>query len=170
MTDAATQVPATVHEAAAAGDVARLARLLAADGAAPSAHGADGWTPLHLAAHFGRADAVRLLLERGADPRAISANAMANTPLHAALAGAGDPAVVELLLGSGADGAARGGAGGTPLHLAASRGTAALAHRLLAAGADPAARSDDGRDAAAIARERGHEAVAGLVEGWGGAG
>ena len=47
----------------------------------------DGWTPLHLAAFFGRVDVATLLLARGAHVNARSTNAMRNTPLHAAVAG-----------------------------------------------------------------------------------
>ena len=163
MADPTTEHPTTIHAAATAGDVARLAALLDGGARDASEPGADGWTPLHLAAHYGRLDAARLLLERGARVRAVSTNAIANTPLHAGLAGAADAALVDLLLAHGADPSARGGGGWTPLHLAASRGAADLVRRLLAAGADGSARSDDGRDAAAIARERGHPDVAVLL-------
>ena len=165
MPDAEPRTDDTIHDAAAAGDVGRLAELLAADAAELDARGAGGWTPLHLAAHFGRTEAARLLLARGASVRAPSANAIANTPLQAGLAGAADLELVELLLAHGADPAAAGGGGWTPLHLAASRGAVPLVRRLLAAGADPRARSDDGRDAAAVARERGHPELAVLLEG-----
>src|SRR5688572_12795115 len=47
----------------------------------------DGWTPLHLAAFFGRRDAVEQLLSSGADLLAVSRNSLTNTPLHAAVAG-----------------------------------------------------------------------------------
>ena len=157
--------PATLLDAAAAGDAARVAELAAADPAAVHAAGADGWTPLHLAAHLGHAEAVRGLLAAGASVAAVSANATANTPLHAALAGAEETAVVELLLAHGADANAVGGGGWRPLHLAAARGNAVLARRLLAAGADPGARGDDGRAAADLARERGHPDVARLLQG-----
>lgn len=159
-----TEGPETLHDAATAGDVERLAGLLAADAATVSAPRADGWTPLHLAAHFGHAAAVRVLLAHGADVHAVSTNATANTALHAALAGTGDAATVDLLLAHGADAGARGAGGWTPLHLAASRGNVALVQRLLAAGVDRAAAADDGRDAATIARERGHPDVAVLLE------
>ena len=89
-------------DAAAAGEVPALQRALAADRAAISRVSEDGWTPLHLAAFFGRDEAVRLLLERGADVHAVSKNPTANTPLHAA-AVRGHVAVVGLLLERGAD-------------------------------------------------------------------
>lgn len=163
MTDVQPDAATTIHDAATSGDLPRLAALLDG-GADPRAPGGDGWTPLHLAAHFGHASAARLLLERGASVHAVSANSIANTPLQAGLAGAADAALVELLLAHGADPSARGGGGWTPLHVAASRGSVDLVRRLLAAGADRGARSDDGRDAAAIARERGHPDVAALLD------
>src|SRR3954469_14453429 len=49
-------------EAAALGDVEKLAD------ADLSVRGGDGFTPLHLAAFFGGADAVKVVLARGADP------------------------------------------------------------------------------------------------------
>jgi ankyrin repeat protein len=44
----------------------------------------DGWTPLHIASHNGRFDAVDLLLELGADLKAKGVNGI--TPLHMACA------------------------------------------------------------------------------------
>ena len=151
-----------VFAAAARGDVGRLEALLAADPALAEAHSPDGWTPLHLAAHFGHGRAVRALLDRGADPNARSANTMANTPLHAALAGR-HADVAELLLAYGAAVNATQHGGFTALHAAAQHGALALAELLLAHGADASAATDDGRTALTMADERGHAAVADLV-------
>jgi uncharacterized protein len=153
---------ATPHagEAAAMND---LPLLRAALDAAPAQLGelsGDGWTPLHLAAFFAEEGVAAELLARGAAVDARSTNSTANTPLHAALAGRGDAAVVRRLVEAGADVNARGGAGWTPLHLAASRGNIPLVDYLLSRGADPRAVADDGRDAATIAESRGHAEAA----------
>ena len=155
-----------VFEAAAAGDVTRLAALLARASGLVAAHARDGWTPLHLAAHFGHGPAVALLLSGGADPRARSQNALDNTPLHAALAGIADVDLAERLLVAGAEVDSRDAAGFTPLHLAAGRGALPLVTRLLLRGADPSARTAEGRAASELARARGHEPAARFLETW----
>ena len=48
--------------------------------------GGDGFTPLHLAAFFGGADAVRAILARGADPDADADNPPGVRPIHSAAA------------------------------------------------------------------------------------
>lgn len=148
-----------LFEAAALGDVARLRALLEAapDGLAARSH--DGWTALHLAAHFGQAAAVRFLLDRGADVAARSANRLANTALHAALAG-GDRAVIELLLARGAAVNSRQHGGFTALHAAAQSGRLDLVDLLLAHGADVDIRSDAGQTTLDFALAGGHAAVA----------
>jgi ankyrin repeat protein len=145
-----------VWEAALVGDVPRLYALCAADRERARARRHDGWTPLHLAGFYGHPDAAAALLELGAEPSALGDNALANTPLHAALAISGDGRVVELLVARGADVNARAAGGYTPLHLAASRGHAMAVELLLARGASPGARTDDGRSPADLATERGH--------------
>ena len=152
-------MPDPFFEAAQSGDVRALARRLQADPDRCTAYSADGWTALHLAAYFGHAAAVRLLLERGADVHARSTNDTANTPLHAALAGAREAATVGLLLDHGADVNAPAGAGVTPLHLAAARGDLALIDRLLAQGAVPTP-MEGGATPADLAAERGHPEAA----------
>jgi uncharacterized protein len=157
-----------VFAAAAAGRGERPEAILDADPRQLDAFAADGWTALHLAAFFGQTAAAGALLARGADVGAVSRNATANMPLHAALAGRMERRLVELLLAHGADVNARGGAGYTPLHLAASRGDAGLVELLLAHGGRPGSSSDDGRTAADIAGERGYPEVAVLLRQRGG--
>jgi 8-oxo-dGTP pyrophosphatase MutT (NUDIX family) len=153
-------------EAAAAGDVTRLAALLAEIPGLVLAHASDGWTPLHLAAHFGETPAVSLLLGLGADPHARSRNRLDNTPLHAGLAGTAGLDLVERLLAAGAEVNAPDGGGFTPLHLAAGRGELPLVTRLLLRGAEVSMRTADGQTPAAVARARGHEPVARFLETW----
>lgn len=143
-------------EAAALGDVAALRVAIESDDDARVRRSSDGWTPLHLAAFFGRDDAVALLIDHGAPLDAHSTNATRNTPLHAALAGATKPSVVRRLIFAGADVTARGAHNITPLHLAASRGDGVLADLLVARGADPHAVMDDGTTPAMLATARGH--------------
>lgn len=155
-------------EAAAVGDLRRLRALLDADPARTTAVSVDGWTPLHLAAFFGRGEAVRLLLERGAPAAARSSNPMANTPLHAAMAGRLELEGVRALLDHGAEVDARQHGGYTALHAAAMHGDAATARLLLDRGADPAVPADDGHTAADFARAGGYPAVLALLDRAGG--
>jgi uncharacterized protein len=151
-------------EAAALGDTERLRALLDAEPSAVTRFSNDGWTPLHLAAFFGHAEAVRLLLERGSDARALSINAMRNTPLHAALAGPRGMEVARLLVDAGAEVNARQHGGYTALHAAAQHGDVALIDLLLDHGADPDQAAEDGRRPIDFARGQGHaEAAAHLV-------
>ena len=145
-----------VHEASAVGDLARLNALLSADPSRINSLSSDGWTPLHLAAAFGGAEAVALLLSHGADVHAYSKTAMRNQPLHAALALSNSTEPMALLLKHGAHVNAKQMGGYTPLHQAASAGKTAAAEMLLAAGADASLRCDQGRTAADYAEAKGH--------------
>jgi ankyrin repeat protein len=147
--------PLDACEAAALGDVTALRTAVENDDDARELRSSDGWTPLHLAAFFGRDDAVALLIDHGAPLDAHSTNATRNTPLHAALAGATKASVVRRLILAGAGVEARGAQNVTPLHLAASRGDAALCDLLIARGADPQAIMEDGTTPAALAIARG---------------
>ena len=154
-----------VFEAAAVGDAQRLREVLREDPGAIAGFTPDGWTPLHLAAFFGRADAVDVLLAAGADVRAVSRNHEGNMPLHAALAGRGVGRISTTLLAHGAEVRATDASGHTALHHAAFRDDVGLVNTVLAHGADPTARNRDGKTALAIAEERGHAAVARRLRG-----
>jgi len=117
----------------------------------------DGFTPLHLAAFFGQADAVRLLLARGAVVDRNGTGWMTGTPLHAAASGS-HASVVRMLLAAGADPNNRQRHGYTPLHSAAANGDLEGVGVLLDAGADPAATNDDGETPLVLA-ERGDDLV-----------
>lgn len=156
-----TRIPELdIFEAAATGDLPRLRALLDADPAAARSFSGDGWTPLHLAAAFADPEAVRFLLERGADVHTVSRNPQQNQPLHAALALSGDFETIRLLLDAGAEVNATQAGGFTPLHSAASAGRREAAELLVARGADPAQADHHGNPPAHYARQRGHAALA----------
>lgn len=144
-----------IFEAAASGRLDRLDEIIAADPEI-TRQSPDGWTPLHLAAFFGRTDAARRLIDAGADLRSISGNSTANTPLHAALAGRGNEELVLRMLMAGADATVATAEGITPLHIAASRGDRRMCDLLIRYRAQPSAKMKDGKTAADIAEERGH--------------
>jgi len=152
-----------VFDAAALGDAALVTGLLDTHPDFLRAHAADGFTLLHLAAFFGRAEIVDLLLARGATVDAVSDNPMRVRPLHSAAA-AGQTVVVESLLRAGADPDARQEGGWTALHQAALSGNEAMVRLLLEFDADREILSDDGRTAAAMAAAKGFIAVAMLLE------
>ncbi|HUQ62637.1 MAG TPA: ankyrin repeat domain-containing protein [Acidimicrobiales bacterium] len=110
-----------VFEAAAVGDTERLLALVNESRAAVNAWSADGFTPLQLAAFFGRTGAVRLLLNNQADVAPASKNDMKVHALNSAVAG-GNVEIVTLLLEAGADPNAPQAEGWTPLRAAEERG------------------------------------------------
>ena len=94
-----------------------------------------GQTPLMIAAAFGSFEATQLLVDAGADVKAVSASGL--TALHLA-AGAGDIRKVRLLVERGADIHARSQMGRTPLLVAAyTHGASDTVAFLLGKGADP---------------------------------
>src|SRR4051794_40851788 len=137
-----------IPEAAALGDTERLR---AAGPAAAAARGADGFTALHLAAFFGGPEAVRVLLEAGADAHADAENPFHVHPLHSAAA-VGNRDGVKALLEAGADPNVRQEQGFTALHTAAHNDDAEPGRLLLAPGADPSLADDDGKTPADMAK------------------
>ncbi len=151
----------TLHEAAAAGDVARIDACLSAAPWSIQTLSGDGWTALHLAAFLGRDAALLYLLDHGADPRQWGRAFEANLAIHAACAGGrlGTDPLAKLIVAT-ADPDVAQKSGYTPLMIAAGNGFAAAVDALLAAGADRAHRTSDGKTAADFARERGHAELA----------
>jgi ankyrin repeat protein len=120
-----------LHFAAFFGHPGSVALLLAR-GAEVDAFGR-GWmtgTALHSAVSRARVDAVRLLVEAGANPDARQSSGW--TPLHAAAMN-GDVATAELLLAAGADPAATNDEGRSVLDMAEERGDGATIERIRSA-------------------------------------
>lgn len=150
--------PLDVFAASALGKLEDIDRILGESPASVNAFAYDGWTPLHLAAFFGRHDMAERLLQSGAHMAAESRNSIGNTPLHAALAG-NHPDIALLLIERGAPVAARDAGGHTPLHIAAENGSVDAVTALLARGADPHAVDGEEKTPLARAAARNHAAV-----------
>ncbi|MBY5162697.1 ankyrin repeat domain-containing protein [Salsipaludibacter albus] len=153
-----------VLEAAAMGDQARVAAIVADDPAALGARTVDGFTPLHLAAFLGRTGVTILLVHLGADIETIADNDSQVRPLHSAVA-SGDPATVTALVDAGATVDVRQAGGFTPLMGAAAGGQPVMIERLLAAGARRGTTDDDGRTAARHAEDAGNHGLVDLLGG-----
>lgn len=127
-----------VFEAAAVGRTERLRELLDADPKVANAWAEDGFQPLGLASFFGRVDAARLLIERGAEVNSASRNDFKVMPLHSAVAEKDAETRYELatlLLEQGADPNARQQDDFTPLMAADQQGDARLRELLVEHGA-----------------------------------
>ncbi|CAH8617120.1 unnamed protein product [Schistosoma intercalatum] len=116
-----------------------------------------GFTPLHIAAHYGNVTVARVLIERGADVNFQAKNNI--TPLHVA-AKWGRGGMVQLLLNSNALVDCRTRDGLTPLHCAARSGHAELASLLMGAGANPSAKTRNGLTPLHMAAQGNNEEVA----------
>jgi ankyrin repeat protein len=136
-------VVAQMVEALRRGDPLSFRSTLDAHPQAVNRRGIAGSPPLLFAALYGDAEAVALLLERGADPNL--ANDSGATALMWAV---GDLRIARRLLDHGADVNATSEQGHTPLSIAAGRhGSGRLVELLLERGAQPRA---GGRPAAAL--------------------
>jgi ankyrin repeat protein len=130
----AADPPLDVLDLAATGRADELRARLNDDPARANERAADGFTALHLACFFGGTDAVRVLLEAGADPNPPQDNPLSVAPLHSAAA-ARDREAVRLLLEAGADPNAQQQGGFTALDAAKHHDDAEMTELLLAHGA-----------------------------------
>jgi ankyrin repeat protein len=151
-----------ITQAAASGDLATVRALLEQDPVLAHCHSREGWTPLHVAAHFGHTDVAEALLAAGADVQARAENAQANTPLLWAVIGQ-QVGAVGWLLAHGAQVGEANLAGATALHKAAVLGDAAIVRLLLAHGAEVNARNSGGQTPLTHARYNRHDDVAALL-------
>jgi len=127
-----------VFEASALGRIDRLRELLDADPSLANAWADDGFQPLGLASFFGHVEAVRLLVERGAEVNSASRNDFKVMPLHSAVAEKDADTRYELaafLLEHGADPNARQQDDFTPLMAADQQGDGRLRALLVEHGA-----------------------------------
>ena len=131
-------------EAAAAGDVDALKRLLDAgmDVNAMTMPGSNGRTALMISAESGHAVAVLLLIEKGADVdyrygRSGYADYYDEDSALIYAARAGHAEIVRILVDAGADVNAKGSFDGTALISAATAGSTEVVRVLLELGADP---------------------------------
>jgi ankyrin repeat protein len=152
-----------LFDAASVGRVERVRALLDEDPSRLESWSSDGFTPLHLAAFFGYAGVVELLLARGARVNPVARNAMKVQPLHSAAAGRHGE-VARLLVEAGAEVNARQDKGFMPIHAAAQNGDLEMARLFLDRGADPMARNDEGKSAIGIAADAGNTEMVKLLK------
>jgi ankyrin repeat protein len=126
------RVYAGLHAAAAKGDAAEVARLIA-NGEKPNIQDSHGRTPLHVAAHFGHQTAAQALLKGGANPNALDAQRYDIVTIAAVN---NDVPMLELALAGGCDPKTiTSPYQGTALIAAAHLGHAEVVRTLIAAGA-----------------------------------
>jgi uncharacterized protein len=152
-----------IFDAASVGRPIWVAQLLDRDPRLVSAYSTDGFFPLALAAFFGHASTVELLLERGADPAMVARNPMRLQALHAGIT-SGSSDVVRLLAEAGAPVNAKRQGGWAPLHEAVDRNNCELVRLLLGHGADPRLQNDEGKSAIGLAADKGHLEVLKLLK------
>lgn len=161
-------MPQRLYDAADRGDAAAVAEFLREGDDANEA--ANDWAPLHVACFKGHFDAVKALLDGGADVKATvrdeheEARHRGATPLHMA-ARHGSVVVVNLLLERGADVDAANKNGVRALLLAAQEGHVDAIKALLEAHADVDAANNNGDRAFDLAVKNGHTAAIHLIEG-----
>jgi ankyrin repeat protein/L-ascorbate metabolism protein UlaG (beta-lactamase superfamily) len=179
-----------IHNAARSGDMEKLAELIAGDPELVNARDEEDHTALHSAVMGGQLDAVKFLLDNGADPDARN-TANQSPLLYAAYmnfveivellidkgapfyywdtrqytplhfaARQGSVDVVKLLVEKGAKFDEPGFMGRTPLHFSALNGHTEIAVFLVEKGADPGKVDDDGLTPFQIALTRGHAETA----------
>jgi ankyrin repeat protein len=149
-----------LHDAAGAGDVEEVRRLISEGSDIDEVDRLAGM-PLHVAALRGQVEVAQFLISEGAsvdEPAGI----LRSTPLHMAAIG-GSREVAALLLAAGADVNARDATLNTALHFAADKGNLPVAELLVAAGADLNLRNQSDVTAIHTAGSAGHFDIVDLL-------
>lgn len=154
--------PLELHEAAAAGSLCSVQRILEASPELANSFSPDGFPVMALAAVFGHEEVARYLHGKGAEIHAAATNGSGYNALTGAVA-SGHTSIVKWLLESGADANYRYASGYSPLLTAAANGHLEIVKMLLAHGADAGAKTNDGKSALDLATERKQEVVASLL-------
>jgi ankyrin repeat protein len=154
-----------VFKAIDSGDCTCLEVILDTNSSFANMENHDGLTPLGYAAHYGKTNVLKLLLDYGANVDAVSHSRISyipsNTALHAAIAGERSIEVITTLLKSKAQTNIHDSNGQTCLHTAAFHDdNVEIINLLIEHGADVNMKSQDGRTPLAFAIENGNHRVA----------
>lgn len=152
---AAIGAPLSIFEAAAIGNLNRVAELLRRDATLANAYTPDGFQPLGLAAFFGHLSVVEFLLIQGAEVNTPSKNSLRVTPLHSAAASQ-QLQITQALLEQGADPNLQQAGDFTAMHSAAQNGQLEMIQLLLRYGADPNAKTAQSLTPLDMAQEKGY--------------
>jgi len=163
-----TPIIQQLFQAIETNDATTMAVILDADPALANQYNEDGLTPLGYAAHYGHLACVQLLLDHQAEINALSQSKVAfipsNTALHAAIAGARNLEIIQLLLTRGANTRIFDSNGHTCLHTATFHDdNTEIIQLLLEHGADVNASLNGGEIALALAARQGNHKVADLL-------
>ncbi|KER22832.1 hypothetical protein T265_14770, partial [Opisthorchis viverrini] len=154
-----TRLPA-LHIAAKKNDIHSATLLLNNPEVNVDHASTSGFTPLHIAAHYGNSGIAKLLLQRGANVNYAAKNSI--TPLHIASKW-GKNELVEQLLSCGAEIDARTRDGLSPLHCAARSGHRDVVETLLKAGANVGLKTKNELTPLHMCAQGDHEKVARLL-------
>lgn len=132
-----------LHNAASAGNLAEVQRLITERPSCVNARGDSGETPLHHAVTSHRTEVVELLIANGADVNAQSCEGL--TPLHCAVAEGRIEIVLHLINGH-ANMNVQDNNGWTPLHAATRYDHTEIVELLLNQGADTSIVNNEGKN------------------------
>ncbi|WP_164111953.1 MULTISPECIES: ankyrin repeat domain-containing protein [Sphingobacterium] len=152
----------TIHEACATGLTSHIQMMIEHKKDVVNELSDHGFTPLGIAAHFGKEEIVRLLLLHHANPNISSQNGYSTYPLHAALA-INHSDISKMLIEAGAEVNVLQYGGIAPIHQAAGHGNIDLIIALLEQGADITIRTNAGQSASDIAADKGFNEIATIL-------
>jgi len=140
----------SLHDAAAAGDVAQIQQYVDKK-ADLDAVDSFGFTPLMRAVRFGHVEAAKALVDGGANPNLAGGE---GTPPLCQACTTGNKEIVDVLLAAKADTKVKNRNGWAPLHCAVQAGRVDIVESLIAAGADVNATNAGGQTPLSIAQQR----------------